>query len=229
MGLPMLLQVLTRLVERVNRVQNFSKKKGNSKEVVSQGGNAFNNNKFCDRCGGNHHEQTCKYTNEQCHWCKKTGHIIRMCRVNQRSQGKNKVAHVSEGDEPTVDQTLGLFGVYSADADINGVSGCKGIEVNVNLGKLNSTYAIGDWGCILHYPRNYIQKDPSKYPLQTSSITLKSYTGDLIPVAGKLKFQSHIESSTSHRQLLLHAVSDQHCSGEIVYTRSSWTGRALSV
>ena len=44
------------------------------------------------------------------------------------------MAHVSDGDEPDIDETLTLFGVYSADADINYVSGCKGISVKVTLG-----------------------------------------------------------------------------------------------
>ena len=44
------------------------------------------------------------------------------------------MAQVSEGDEPTENHTLGLFGVYTADADMNGASGCKGIKVNVTLG-----------------------------------------------------------------------------------------------
>ena len=45
------------------------------------------------------------------------------------------MAHVSEGNEPTENHTLGLFGVYSADVNMNGVSECKGIKVNITLGR----------------------------------------------------------------------------------------------
>ena len=45
---------------------------------------------------------------------------------------------MSDGDEPDDDETLKLHVVYAADADINDVSGCKGINVKVT--------------CDLHYP-----------------------------------------------------------------------------
>ena len=116
---------------------------------------------------------------------KNIGHIARMCRAKQRSQGKNNVAHVSDGDEPTEDHTLGLFGIYSANADMNGVSGCKAIKVNVTLGNEIVPMQLDTGAAVSIISENTYSRVLQKYPLQTSSITLKSYTGDLIPIAGK--------------------------------------------
>ena len=52
------------------------------------------------------------------------------CAEQNRTQGTT----VSDGDEPDDDETFTLHGVYSADIDINDVSGCKGINVKVTLG-----------------------------------------------------------------------------------------------
>ena len=56
-----------------------------------------------------------------------------MCRAKQKSR-QNSVALVSDGDEPDDDETLVLLGVYSADAEITYVSGCKGIIVKITMG-----------------------------------------------------------------------------------------------
>ncbi len=36
---------------------------------------------YCYRCGGDHKQQECRFLQEQCHKCGKTGHIRKMCRV----------------------------------------------------------------------------------------------------------------------------------------------------
>jgi len=112
-------------VDNVNQVKTLSKKKYSTNKGIVSSGNAINSNKSCYRCGGNHHEQTCKYINESRHLCNKTGHIARMCRAKQKSRRKS-VTHVSDGEEADNDETLTLLGVYSVDADINDASGCRG-------------------------------------------------------------------------------------------------------
>ena len=120
-------------VDSVNRVQTLGRKKNSANKGTVSSGNAFNSKKSCYHCGGNHHEQKCRYINERRHWYNKVRHIARMCRPKQKSR-HNSMAYVSDSDDPDDDETLTLHGVYSADADINDVSGCKGINVKVTLG-----------------------------------------------------------------------------------------------
>ena len=115
--------------------------------------------------------------------------------------------------------TLELFGVYSADANMNGVSGSKGIKVNVTIGNEIVSMQFDTGATVSILPESTYRRVLYKHQASPSS--------DLIPIDGK--FQSYTESNTSHCQLLLPAVSDQHYSGEIGYNRSSWTGRVSLV
>ena len=169
-------------VESVNRVQNLSKKKkysANKRTISSQSGNTFNSKKSCYRCGGYHQEHNCKCINEWCHWYNKTGHIARMFRAKQKSM-QNSVAHASDGDDTVV-----LLGVYSVDADINGVSECNGINVKVSMGSEIVPMKLDTETAVSIIPESTYRGVLSKYPLQTSNITLKSYTGGATPISGK--------------------------------------------
>ena len=81
-----------------------------------------------------------------------------------------------------------LLGGYSAEADINGVSGCKEINVKVTLGSEIVPMQL-DIEASVSIIQGGIYKDVmSIYPLQASNITLKAYIGDedAIPIAGKV-------------------------------------------
>ena len=92
---------------------------------------------------------------------------------------------MSDGDEPTENHTVGLFGFYSADSDMNGVSGSKGIKVNVTLGSEIVPMQLDTGAAISIIPESTYRRVLSKYHLQTPSITFKPYTGDLIAIARK--------------------------------------------
>ena len=93
---------------------------------------------------------------------------------------------MSDGDAPDDDEKLKLHGVYSADADTNDVSGCKGINVKVTLGCEIVPMQLDTGAAISIIPEATYRSVLSKYPLQASNVTLKSYTGDAIPLAGKV-------------------------------------------
>ena len=213
----------TNQVDSVNLVQTLGRKKHSANKGTVSSGNAFNSKKSCYCCSGNHHRQKCKYINERCHWGNKTGHIARMCRAKQNSR-HNSVAHVSDGDESDDDETLTLHGVYSADADTNDVSGCKGISVKVTLGCEIVPMQLDTGAAVSIIPGATYRKDLSKYPLQASNIALKSCTGDAIPLAGKVYIPVSTENNGSRCQSWWHVVSDQLCSEETGCRRSSWSG-----
>ena len=61
-------------------------------------------NKPCFRCGENHTPQSCRFKNQNCHFCKKQGHIERVCK-KQKGSGKprhddrNTVRYVEDGKD----------------------------------------------------------------------------------------------------------------------------------
>ena len=96
------------------------------------------------------------------------------------------MAYVSDGDEPDNDENLMLHGVYSANADINYVSRCRGITVKATLGSEIVPMQLDIGAAVSIIPEGTSRNVLSKYPLQASNITLESYTGDAIPIAGKV-------------------------------------------
>ena len=102
-----------------------------------------------------------------------------MFRAKQKSM-QNSVAHASDGDDTVV-----LLGVYSVDADINGVSECNGINVKVSMGSEIVPMKLDTETAVSIIPESTYRGVLSKYPLQTSNITLKSYTGGATPISGK--------------------------------------------
>ena len=42
-------------------------------------------NKSCYRCGGNHNQANCSFTNEECFYCHKRGHIAAVCLQKRRN------------------------------------------------------------------------------------------------------------------------------------------------
>lgn len=74
--------------ETVHAIQ----KKTEQREQTTQQSTAKQKNE-CYRCGGASHKASdCKFKDADCHYCKKKGHIARVCRSRLRKQ-KTKQAH----------------------------------------------------------------------------------------------------------------------------------------
>ncbi len=55
----------------------------------------------CYRCGGKHQPTVCKFKEAVCHYCKKTGHISRVCRAKAQKEKKttHHLEHSYESDD----------------------------------------------------------------------------------------------------------------------------------
>ena len=53
--------------------------------------------KPCFRCGEQHPPQTCYFKNEQCHYCKGTGHISKVCRKKSTDAKKTDIKPQNSG------------------------------------------------------------------------------------------------------------------------------------
>ena len=165
----------TNQVESVNRVQTLGRKKHNANKGTVSSGNAFNSKKSCYRCGGNHRRQKCKLTNERCHWCNKIGHTARMCRAKQKRR------------QPCGPCEWWWRVRLWRDVDVawcllsrRWYKGC------IRVWKLPWAMQLDTWAAVSIIPEGTYWSVLSKYPLQASTITMKSYIGDAIPIAGKV-------------------------------------------
>ena len=157
-----------------------------------------NENEECFRCGKPHNAELCRFKTATCHYCKKKGHIIAKCYKKARKEAsekpqvkgeqcltKNKPrVHVLECEEDDSDQEIyPMFSVnhgprkspYMVDLELNGLK----IQMELDTGA--SVSVIGE--DIFNQLKNI--GGPS-LNLRDSKLTLKTYTGECIPVLGEL-------------------------------------------
>ena len=143
--------------------------------------------KPCHRCGrSNHSEQVCRFRQATCHNCGKVGHIAPACRSRKtsnfkRSNKKDSPEHTKFVELETTDsdpEELPLFTLgekatnpIKVDILING----RSLPMELDTGAAVSI--ISDTTRKAIFPTSQ---------LQTSSVNLKTYTGEPIQVAGEL-------------------------------------------
>ena len=159
----------------------------------------------CYRCGGSHMASTCRFRLTTCHTCKKQGHISRVCRSgrlpktskdsagscreNSRSQRKDKksLLHTIKSDqghslEEPGGPTYSLF-------NVKGQREAKPMVVTVRLNSNTFPMEV-DTGASVSVASETSLKTSlgvDKLDLQPSEVSLRTYTGESLPVLGTLE------------------------------------------
>ncbi len=201
----------------VHKVQNAF---GAKEKYRGRGSSQFNTKKWaqqqpsnkykssCYRCGGsNHHPTECRYRNEKCHNCGKTGHLQRACK-SHRTQRSAKAQYVSGDTSETQcsvdDELFELFTVYSAQDKADGIY----IDLQIS-GKMVSMQI--DTGASLSLIPEYIYNDKLKdcrlHPTFFWSHTLG--TKSLCWVSSR--FQSPMRDNSGHFRWLWSKETNRHC------------------
>jgi len=156
----------------VHRVQSNSVKSHRRQTSTKTANDVAGRN--CYRCGGNHEAAKCRFKNEQCHNCKKRGHIAKVCRSKYAQPSRDsKVAHVEEDDD------LRLY-------HVNAVHDTSGVFVDIRLDRASIKMQV-DTGCgVSIIPESFYRNNLSQYTLTQNTQQLTSYSGDTIPVLGKI-------------------------------------------
>jgi len=151
----------------------------------------------CYRCGGPHLASTCKCIDLECRFCKKKGHLARVCRAKQqqqqRSLRKPKQTHFVETTAEDSDDAYGLYTVREQ----------QHTPITVTL-YLNSTPVIMelDTGASISVlsEATYQQlASQGSFPsLQPSEVKLKSYTGQDIPVLGSASVEARYDTCVAN-------------------------------
>ena len=162
----------------------------------------------CYRCGKDHNPSKCRLKDSTCYYCKKKGHIIAKClkkqgnqhilqtplqanKVNREfmlwvlnSQMRNRIfTHCC----PTGQQNP-----YMVTVELNG------LEVKMEVDTGASLSVIGE---NVYNQLNNIEGSPLK--LQDTKLTLKSYTGEIIPVLGKLSVEVKYKDFCEHLSVIV--------------------------
>ncbi|XP_064469269.1 uncharacterized protein K02A2.6-like [Ornithodoros turicata] len=104
--------------ERANGHQSSARETGNQGKKT----------KPCDGCGGAHAREFCRFRDAQCHYCKKIGHIERVCRLKQRSSAN-----------ATTDKPVGRKESSTSTNALNSDTACDVYYTN-HLGPVHSTH-----------------------------------------------------------------------------------------
>ena len=169
------------------------------KVAVDHGeGHSSNAQSYCSRCGGKHSAAVCYFKDAECHYCKKRGHITRVCRrrpQQQRQQQqqqprrghgqrKSHSAHVLAVDEEgsqtpqeysvCCNMTDGCSDAWRVVVRANGVDLPMEIDTGASVSVINEETYRTSWSA---------KQCP---PLQPTNARLRSYTGEQIGVLGTI-------------------------------------------
>lgn len=146
-------------------------------------------NKSCYRCGGQHIPQTCKFSTAVCHYCKKRGHIARVCLTKAR-HGSDKDSAGSTAEQHTniiTHDPQNEYSVYSATPKSK-LGGQKPYLATVILNKQAHTMEVDSVAaCSLISEHTYHSLWPSQPPeMHADNGVLKQWSQATLEVKGKI-------------------------------------------
>ena len=73
--------------------------RGNRQRKTNKPGSHNSGKQVCHRCGGQHNASDCPY---ECHYCKKRGHLAKVCRKKEKDSSIPEEAHIVEEEEYSI-------------------------------------------------------------------------------------------------------------------------------
>ena len=147
----------------------------------------------CYRCGGNHLATCCHFLDAECRLCKKTGHIAKVCRSKLSKERRSPQALVSHFvEEEQADCTAeDVYTVFTLTGHAE-----PPLTVDVELCGKKMSMEIDTGASILIMSERILIMSERTYdglinagldvPLENSTTTLKTYSGESLPVLGRL-------------------------------------------
>ena len=156
----------------------------------------------CHRCGGSHKASSCTFKDSTCHYCKKKGHLAKMCR-NRRdptttgkstTKGMHQVTLDEDGTQDDVYRMYNLLGPQT-----------NPIQVTVSIENQDVLMEV-DTGASLSVISETTYKSLSSVPpLQSTQAKLCTYTGESLGVLGSISVS--VQHNQQQKQLSLLVVS----------------------
>ena len=161
------------------------------------------NSTDCYRCDGKHKALDCKFQNAKCNFCKKKGHIAKVCHTRLKLQKfQNHQMHTT--DEPDYKlQEYSLFHTLG--------SRCLPlilISLKVNTVNLMMELDTGEMLSLISEKtyHNVFPTEPAPQ-LNTSQAELKTYTGESITITGAIDVE--VVYNDQHKQLNFLVVEEE--------------------
>ena len=155
----------------------------------------------CYCCGGKHSQSTCRFKSEMCCFCNKRGHIAKVCktRMAQSTPTKPPIAGDSSKSTHQVTQDLPCdtsSSEYTLFTLPSQQSKPLKADVEVEGHHLNMEIDTGAAVSIISDKIRSSLPNLHKLPLQPTQVTLRTYTGESIPVLGELSVNVTCQGTT---------------------------------
>ena len=139
----------------------------------------------CYRCGGFHGSSDCRFKDAVCHYCKKRGHIARVCRARGKRRDGGKVQVI---DEDEVDDADSEPLVIKAVEEENSkrLSG-KPITIAVVVNDRELTMELDTGAAVSIMSEQTLQRLFPQAPLKQTRVLLRTYSGEPLKVLGELR------------------------------------------
>ena len=171
----------------------------------------------CASCGGAHLRVNCRFRSAVCRLCRKMGHISTVCRSRptgrpaevtgqqQRAEPAG-MTHMVSGSDYSVFALSGN-GVHSRKGQVDDMGSCPPIIVPINVdGKSTQMHVDtgADFSCITLSSFDDLWPQPKGAPqLHPFSKNLKAYTGQQVPIVGKINVKASLAGRSAVLPLLV--------------------------
>ena len=141
----------------------------------------------CYRCGGNHLANVCRHKDTECGFCRKKGHLARVCRAKRRAQetsmpSQNTRKNMFVTEELTQDETDRTYEMFTLEDQSNEPTRMQVLLNDVPVDMVLDTGA--SLSIISQATFNRLKQHDATLTLHPSATRLLTYTGEPIPVVG---------------------------------------------
>ena len=151
--------------------------------------------KPCFRCGENHSPQTCRFKDQQCRNCSKTGHIAKVCRKSKknstesRKNGVHRVNVIPAKAKQEAEE-LALFNIKQMTTD-------DPIVVNLTINDVPISMELDTGASVSICSEEIWREKFSDVGLHPSDVKLNTYTGEKLNVLGQAQVRIKYEGQSA--------------------------------
>lgn len=161
--------------------------------------------KTCWRCGGQHAPPFCRFKDEQCFKCQKFGHTKSQCENVQKYKKARSSHHLEEDEESDGECEPVAKGTMShiRNGSVNKIDYQEPYKAQIILNGFQTEMEIdtgSPWTMISNEVYSNVGR-PDK--LTRSKLSLKTYTGSIVPIVGEAQVDVKLDNSHTPRKLSL--------------------------